>query len=224
LLASPALAQDAASSGCLSSGTGLDQQAPCFHDNDNILGGSHELFPNEDLMLVGWRGATSYVNLPLYTDDPKPTLENEQTVTTTDCAPQSLDPLPFSTQLGRVYAIDHDVIVSSTWAFNPIGCTQQFYVIDRDPETQADTVLHTIGWSDDVNGPRLALFDADRDGFDDIFTINAEGMQFHSPDDVLDLTSKMAFRSSHAFGSDNFTPRGDPVTGDFNGDGAIDIA
>jgi hypothetical protein len=226
-LASPLLAraQDTPSASCTTSGTGLDTNAPCFADVDDILGGQTHLLRNDDLVLtrVVPNGAnTSYHNTPLFTEHLKPELQPDIPLDTTDCKVESDDgTLPAFMRLGRVYELPHDVMVNSVWTKPAAGddCSQTFFVTDTD-----GTVLAKIGTST-ATAARLALFDADLDGYDDIFIINAADIQLHSPSDVDDRTSEMVFRALHDFTSDQeFRPRADPVSGDFNGDGAIDVA
>lgn len=229
LLAGTARAQDTAACGA-SQVSGGDSTAPCFSGVADILGGQRYLLRTDDLNVTGLLAGT-YKNIPEYMNDLAPLIGfvKEQTVASSDgCTPASDAPLPFFTRLGRVYDLSYDVAVSSALTDTSVGCSNTFFVIDRDPESQVDDTLHAIGWSD-ASDPRLAVFDADLDGYDDIFLMDSGSMQFHSPADVHDVRSTMEFRyvlpqPGQPPLSADLTPRGDPVTGDFNGDGAIDIA
>lgn len=228
MLASPALAQDAASSGCATGGIGHDPSAPCFANVDDILGGQTHLLRNDDLVLtrvVRSGSETSYHNTPLFTEDLRPVRKPDipqQQVDSTDCKVESDDgTLPAFMRLGRLYELPYDVIVNSVWTRPGAGddCSQTFFVIDTD-----GTVLARIGTST-AGAARLALFDADLDGYDDIFIMDADNIQLHSPSQVGDTSSEMVFRAVYDFPSDQeFRPRADPVSGDFNGDGAVDVA
>ncbi|MEM7022277.1 MAG: hypothetical protein AAF637_06740 [Pseudomonadota bacterium] len=221
----PALAQD---SGCGATGvTGADTEAPCFSDVSDILGGQRDLLPTDDLMVtIGFRGGgtTTVKNLPLFTDDLKPNPQSQHLVADTDCDVRGTinEQTPLFMRLGRIYNLKYDVVVNSLLTIPASDdCGQTFFVTDATTEE----VLHIVGTSESPL-PRMTLLDADLDGYDDIFSMTRDDMQFHSPEDVDKPTSEMIFRfvlSSTSAGFP-FSPRADPVSGDFDGDGAEDIA
>ncbi len=226
LLASPALAQEASAPGCPAADK--NSTAPCFAGVSDILGGQRHLLANDDLLLSFFDlesgGSSAFKSLPFYTDALKPDPQSEQVIDTTQCKSTPPGPARSNVRLGRIYNQKTDVVVTTIWTVPPgtDSCSQTFFV------TQPDgTLLHTVG-NAITPEPRLALLDADLDGFDDIFMINAANMTFHTPADVNDPSSDMPFVSRYPAGIGtlpaDLTPRGEPVSGDFNADGAMDIA
>jgi hypothetical protein len=202
VLAGPSLAQD--EDGQASPPCGGAK--PCFAEVDDILSGQRHLLANDDLVvsIALPSGANStYQNLPFYTDQLTPGPQADTFVDVTDCSRPPPGPAPLATRLGRIYNQKEDVIVTSVWTKPPPtdSCSQTFFVMQPD-----GTVLHEVGNAISPEA-RMALLDADLDGFDDVFMINDANMTFHSPADVNDTGSDMVFRSVLAFPSDAYTPR-----------------
>lgn len=235
LLAAPWLAhaqgtnQDSA---CAASGaTGGDAGAPCFTNIDDILGGQRYLLRNDDLLVNFVKrvdGKDEFRNLSLDTTNLKPTEDPETAFKASFDCPDG--PPQQSTQLGRIYNLKNDVIVSYVNQNVSEGCGHKLFVIDPVDNKQ----LHgPFGGFTSIE-PRLALLDANLDGYDDILVMGFESsvnhnffMQIYAPDDPDDKTSEPLFKSqTEVIGSDtaDYTPRSNVVTGDFNGDGAQDIA
>jgi len=225
LLASAQSAPVNAAQGCNSD----DATGPCFAKVDDILGGQRHLLRNDDLVVSIDVKSDSTSTLENYRFDTKnlsPGTPSKLTVAETDCTET-----PQSTRLGRMYNLKNDVIVN--YAVTKVStssgevCSQTVFVIDPG---DGDKVLDQFG-TFPATEPRLALFDADSDGYDDLFVmafdtnpeINGNVMWFFSPSDVDDPTAGLTFRFQKLLDSD-FTPRSNVVTGDFNGDGAMDIA
>ncbi|MEM7024968.1 MAG: VCBS repeat-containing protein, partial [Pseudomonadota bacterium] len=208
--------------------TGGDSTAPCFSDVTDILGGQRYLLRTDDLMVtIGFRDSdtTTVKNLPLLTDQLKPNPQSQQEVNATGCDVRGTinEQTPLFMRLGRIYNLKYEVVVNSlrTIPISNGDCGQAFQV--SDPTT--GDILDLIGTSES-SLPRMALLDADLDGYDDVFSMTSDNMQFHSPQDVDTPSSEMIFRAiySSTTAGHAFSPRADPVSGDFNGDGAVDIA
>lgn len=230
-LASPLLAQAQDAQDTTACGT------PCFDSVDDILGGQTHLLRADDLVLtrVVPNGAnTSYHNTPLFTEDLKPELKPDippQQLDTTNCKVESDDgTLPAFMRLGRVYDLPHDVIVNSVWTRPAAGddCSATIFITDPSD----GKVLHQFA-PFPASANRLAVLDADLDGYDDILVMGFSTefkrnfMQFWSPSNVGEPTTEILFRSQLEFPSANdvdYTARSDLVSGDFNGDGAVDVA
>ena len=151
---------------CGASGvTGADAGAPCFTNVSDILGGQRYLLRDDDLLVTFLEradGKDAFVSLPLHTSELKSTPDSETTFTATYDCPGA--PPEDATRLGRVYALPYDMMVTYVTQNFASGCSQALFVYD--PVEGA--ILHGPFGGFPAIEPRLALFDANRDGYDDI--------------------------------------------------------
>ena len=135
----------------------------------------------------------------------------------------------FHTRIGRLFALKRDVSVSLVPAVpTPAdGCPGLLALIVQDyvdPNNNTRTVVENSGplWT------QLILADFNQDGFDDVLQFHSStplsgGFAFHTAVDVNDPRKglrRVTFRGVYP----EFMPvTGNPVSGDFNADGAIDV-
>lgn len=153
---------------------------------------------------------------------------------TTDCqSPGPGIPVPFQARPARLFDLDHDVLVSLAATENTVaGCTTggpfddsnlTWWISEWPLERQQGTETLWAGSYDGFQNPdwlQLAVADFDHDGYDDVWTQLRGRAQVYSAKDVTDPSA----------GLEPFDPLGlgtqavnEPTTGDFNGDGIVDV-
>ncbi len=207
-----------------------DCGTPCFQDNDDILSGERQLLRNDDLVyLAGTPGnyvnrvfPTSMLTLGTSTDFPIPG--------------QGTSFVPLL-EVGRVFALPNDVIVNVVSNSN-----SQRTIAITDPNDANNNSATTIA----AGGPALPsvmMADFDQDGFQDLFFLSSSSVQVYtakcSNDPVAECTGTGGNAISDGMiagprqGLSNIqrpirsiTPSGlvEPVAGDFNADGILDVA
>ena len=144
----------------------------------------------------------------------------------TPCQGSAPHPLPFQSRVGRLFPLKNDVLVNLA----PLdtagpGCAgnPNLGIYIQDPQDAANNSLTRITAS--PNFAQVALGDFDRDGLDDVVLINDEAIALYRNASADAPTRGVVEASRLAFGSQSqMAPLSEPVVGDFNGDGAIDIA
>jgi hypothetical protein len=216
--------------------TGNDPTAPCFAENDDILGGQRSLLPEDDLVVDAW--SKPFVNVQaamhqvtLETAQLSIAKQTESTSTFADACVQAGTPVTQSV-IGRVFSLPNDVIVSIRPNSN---CSEVLLRVD-DPNNSSNSssrIADTPGTSNNTIAA-LAMADFNRDGYQDIFFINPRLAQVwtakcnNDPAVACTGTPGNAVSDGVLMASqislDHTLYASPPVTGDLNGDGAIDIA
>ena len=218
-------------------------EQPCFASIPDILGGRRNLLPADDLV----------VNLDLESDDESKSNIRSYFLDTKDltinsvsdndivvapCIVRSPVPAPAATRFGRIFDIQRGTAVPEvTVTLTPKSDASGTNCEDGDTELQVVDFLDridpfTTGLGFKPGFTRLAIDDFDLDGFDEVFLIGPfldssfnPILEIYEAVDVKDVSQGLTARNSLLPANQNNTmPRSEPVTGDFNGDGIIDVA
>ncbi|TQV74443.1 hypothetical protein [Denitrobaculum tricleocarpae] len=208
-------------------------KSPCFADNPDILNGQRQLLPNDDIVLsLGEsisRDQQRFETRWLYTKDGAISdAAGEQTFETLPCSYEKGVPNSIHTRVGRVFDLGYDVIVNlipQKTAKGP-GCLGTTELFVQDSQNPKNNSILPMGYK--TLFTRLALADFDGDSFDDVTVLGHIQHQIYyiatyTAADVKDPARGMVYKEFLSLKADQL-PRSDPVTGDFNGDGAKDIA
>lgn len=205
-------------------GRAVAQPAPAppnFGNVPDILGGQSFLLRADDLV------AGEMINLQrdlLLTSGLQVQSQAIAPVVGAVCGGQVPQPAPFQSRAARLFNTDHDVVVHlAPLASAGAGCTgtPNFALTVEDPHVAANRSQTNIAISPD--GGRFTLGDLDRDGHPELVLLDDQAIIVYGAVDVDDPTQGLheVARTSNTAAP---TPRDDPVTADFNGDGALDLA
>ena len=227
----PAAAQETAgqAGGC----GATTSKSPCFADNPDILDGQRQLLPNDDIVLSLGRSVSddrqSFGTRWLYTKDGAVSeAAGEATFETLPCSYEKAVPNSIHTRVGRVFDLGYDVIVNlipqkTAKGAGCLGTTELLVQDSRNPENNS---ILPMGYK--TLFARLALADFDGDSFDDATVLGHVQHEIYyiatyTAADVKDPARGMVYKELLSLKAEQL-PRSDPVVGDFNGDGAKDIA
>lgn len=210
--------------------TGNDPTAPCFAQNNDILTGQRSLLRDDDLFVNLWTQPQDNAAahwLTLNTSQLTISSQSESTFNFSSCALEGTA-LAQST-IGRVFALPNDVIAS----VRPNNACTALNLFITDPkDLNNDSSLFVANL--DNTPVTMTMADFNRDGYQDIFFIDQLGAQVYtakcnnepsasctgtkgnSPSDGLKQGPRLTL--------DHRWFASPPVTGDFNGDGVIDVA
>lgn len=217
-----------------------DPNQPCFANNPDILSGRRHLLRTDDLALSIDRepgnGSSQFDNYLLNTSDLRVTKQTTYDIVNPSCTIESPVPAPISTQVGRVFNLKNDVVVTLAPKDEATGTNcgsgvgeLSIYIHDPIDNATNDSIT-ALGFKPDFT--RMVMDDFDLDGYADIvligpfFNATFTLMEVYSARDVDDPSGGMLFKKSLNLGEVDSprVPRAEPVTGDFNGDGAVDVA
>ena len=195
--------------------------APDFGAVSDVLGGQRFLLRADDLVIGQILGFQKDL---LLTSGLRVQSQSISTVVNGPCGGQVPQPPPFQTKVGRLFNLDHDVVVTlaplSTAGPGCVGTPNMaFYV--QDPRNAANNTQTSIAISPNTN--RLALGDIDRDGYADVLLINDQAVIAYTALDPDNPSLGLREMGRASIGG-SLAPQDDPATGDFNGDGALDVA
>ncbi len=209
--------------------TSNDPTAPCFANNDDILAGTRDLLPVDDLLLSS----------PVLVNPHEQTYNfSHRSLKTKDLAVDSVSNTAYSTGctppfqarlqslIGRMFAMPNDVWVS----LRSLCDVLELVIFDElDSSNKSITQLSDSASSIDYVG--IAMADFNRDGYQDIIYIGDNTAQAFTAkctgDPFNDCTQVPSddLSSGPALSLDSIGPyAGAPVTGDFNSDGVVDVA
>ena len=212
--------------------TSNDPTAPCFSDNDDILAGQRNLLRNDDLVV---NSATAILNnsgmsINNYNLETVGGAVSSETVDNPVAAGCFIGwPLqaPSHVRVGRLFPLGNDVVVtlapSSSAAGSDCNTSPQnlaFYV--RDPQDSGNDSV--TAFTDSASWTQMVLEDFDKDGNQDVFFINDRVAAIWAASDPGSPSAGLAQRSTLVLPTTEHTPVGTPVAGDFNADGAVDVA
>ncbi len=146
-----------------------------------------------------------------------------------DCEPSS-GPMPQKSKLGRPYNTPHDFIMALELVTNlddecvPFagpGTGPVFYFKVRDPKTGTHTVSSSVRGS--AEWAQTVVGDFNLDGFDDILLLTTLNAKVFSAFDTSDPSQGLQGHR-HTLTGNAMAAINEPTSGDFNGDGLLDIA
>jgi hypothetical protein len=163
--------------------------------------------------------------------DPSPRFSDSTTVPCTGIEGQ---PFPQQTRHARLFDLPYDMVVTLRPTTNSSNsnsdCTVSTganLVLDvTSPNSGAPNVPET-SFTRSSQYTQLAIDDFDYDGFDDIVFVNRGSIRLFTAADTEDPTKGLSNEGgiSTSFPSGAFrAPMNEPTTGDFNGDGLIEVA
>lgn len=232
LLLSGMAGQPARAAEVLADGNGCnsnDATAPCFAQNSDILSGQRSLLPVDDIVLSFPQHAGSLYTVMddfiLKTSNLAVASRSTVTITSTACTVSAPWPAVISV-VGRMFHLTNDVVVTLTTTGN--GCEKLLLWV-RDPQNATNDSKSVFTGS--PRSVQIVMGDFNGDGYQDIFFVNQSfaqvitakcpGNPFESctetPSDGLIAGPQTSIANSE-------NPAGPPVVGDFNGDGALDVA
>jgi hypothetical protein len=207
--------------------SGNDDTAPCFAQNQDILGGQRHMLRNDDLVVnfptVDSTAPTTTVdNYLLYTMDVTTSSPIKDSVVKANCAAPPPETILSQARVGRVYALPNDVIATLA----PRSECAPLAIYMRDPQDSSHDSITGFS-SGSLSWFQFALGDFNQDGFQDIFAIDGSVSltTFTGADNLNDPSAGLHQGPVAGFDSTpELTPLGAPVVGDFNGDGVLDVA
>ncbi len=152
---------------------------------------------------------------------------------TSPCVVRPPVPAPVMTRFGRLFNLPNDVVVTLAPKATASGTNCE----DGDTDlkvfnfpTGIEPITTGLGFKPGFT--RMAIDDFDLDGFDDVFIIGPfldpsfnPILEVYQAFDVNDTSQGLTARNSLVPATGSATlPRSEPVTGDFNGDGIVDVA
>lgn len=187
---------------------------PCFTNVNDILGGKRHLLRDDDLFFLSFSNGTLQ-NQVIQTKGLQPQSPVASSVVATTCGI-----LP-NTRSGRFFSTIHDVIVTLAAASGQCTASQNvaWYVTDKvTPANNSVTPFTALG-----GFFQTVVADFNKDGLDDAIMLNQQWAVIHSATDPNTPSKGLTEMDRLALAS-KYAPANTPVTGDFNGDGAVDIA
>ncbi|MCB0139578.1 MAG: VCBS repeat-containing protein [Caldilineaceae bacterium] len=221
-------------------------QEPDFDHIDDPLHGEYELFTVDDLVIFRTKAVSNSItssnfsqvdNFVLETADEKISKQTKQAIVTAPCfIPRIQDPKygppgpalqPQKTRVGRFFNLGYDVIVTLAPTANAQGDT----CATTDGSPNMALYIHDIHSVENVTSPftmpatwsAVAMDDFNLDGFDDLVIMSSSEIFVATAADVNDWSTGMTFGPKIPVTPTPVT-RYDPSTGDFNGDGLVDVA
>lgn len=215
-----------------------DTTAPCFANNPDILAGQRSLLPVDDLVLTKVLPATNgFETLLLETSDSTLDATITELSVTLGCEFASPVPWAVQTEIGRVWPLSNDVLVTlaptnSATGTNCATDEDDFVLFVSDGVNSDNNSQTPVNASPEY--AQIALADFDIDGLQEVFFINGETIKIFAPvnsgnaatGEAGDPAQGLVEQASAPISSD-LTPipgATAPVIGDFNGDGALDVA
>jgi hypothetical protein len=174
---------------------------------------------------------TTVVNQLLFTSDGNVVSNSPLSVSTStcdDCVQLPPNFTPSQMRVGRVYPLPNDVIVTLT--AQPSSTYGQITIQDPNDSSNNSVTSFNHVASGLILQAQFALGDFDKDGFQDIFFINHSGADPTADVSIITYKADLNNPSAGLTGehlvtlTSAYTPQGVPVVGDFNGDGALDVA
>ena len=220
MLAAITFTHMAFAAGCTSN----DTTEPCFSNNDDILSGSRDLLPVDDLHVIV-QTTSDVESYYLKTKE----LTIDDTIKSTDakeCGP------PFQTLsqslIGRIFATPNDML--ATMEINTV-CSQLILHFSDELDSGNNSFVALESNAALISYAGLGMGDFNKDGYQDIlyvsnnvaqaWTARCTGDPFNSctgaPSAGLIAGSALSLATVGPYA-------GAPVTGDFNGDGIVDAA
>jgi len=151
-----------------------------------------------------------------------------------NCKGVTGQPFPQQTRFARLFDLPYDMIVT----MRPVttgSIASNCNATSSAPNLALDVRSHVSGaptvpfLENTFNSEwmQLAIDDFDYDGFDDIFFLNVDSIQMVTAVDTSDPTKGLVHTGGVRTSSSTGTlsaPLNEPTTGDFNGDGLLDVA
>ncbi len=204
-----------------SSSCNNDVTAPCFADVKDILTGRRSLLRNDDVIVSQTGGGSAIFKTSGLT------LEAPVTV-----SPSRECGAVFESEVGRIFSLPNDVIANFTFA-GSCGSPQLTVLDPQDSSNESQT---DFGLAGNLFGTVMADFDLD--GYQDIFALGDSQAQVWTAKCTNDPFASCTGTAGNAVsdgmvGGPTLTlaastnPVDDPLrlaAGDFNGDGAVDVA
>jgi hypothetical protein len=208
--------------------TSNDATEPCFSNNNDILSGSRELLPVDDLHVTVQTKSDSESDVGRYYLKTKE-LAIDNTITSTDsknCGPpfQSLS----QSLIGRIFATPNDILANME--INTVCSQLILHLYDElDSGNNSFVVLESNAASITYAG--LGMGDFNKDGYQDILYVSNNAAQAWTarctgdPFNACTEAPSAGLIAGPVLSlSTNGPYAGAPVTGDFNGDGIVDAA
>jgi len=210
---------------------------PDFTDVDDILLGQRHILRNDDLLIAtdqaGENTGSRFNNIILETTKLKISRQSTEKVIDSQCVIYRPGKLSLSvpinnvihSRIGRVFALDHDVSVTLAPAKNNygFGCNGKLGLYIKDRTNKSNNSLTVV----DNSGPmwtQLLLADFNHDGFDDVFQNHGNGYAIHTAEDIAYPAKGLKRVYFQDMSADIAATMSPAVAGDFDGDGALDVA
>ena len=216
LMARPALAQD----------------DPNFAAINDPLDGEYEIFTVDDLLIAVTKPLASDTqseinNYVLETENDMLSSQVKRTVATPPCYLTS-GRQPQQTRAGRFFSLPHDVIVT----LSPTNNAQGANCATTDGSPNMALYVQDVQTTDNIASlfslsavnTAVAMADFNQDGFEDLLVMSDSQLGVATATDVNDKQQGMTFGPFTALAAANLAARTDPTSGDFNGDGLVDVA
>ena len=199
--------------GVLSGLVGAD--GPDFSNVTDILGGQRHLLRNDDLVLDV---APALTLNPFLSQGLNITAGPPFDFESSNC------PGVLQSRVGRLFNTPRDSIVTlaGTASAGP-GCTggSNLALYIHDPEDRSNKSQTDL--TTNANFSQIALADFNGDGYADIIFLNQGSASVLTAQNPNDASQGLAFGPPLVL-PDDYAPQGTPVSGDFNGDGVVDVA
>ena len=208
-------------------------QDPDFSTIDDPLNGDYELYTVDDLVVARTKPENSNTTSAVFNY----ILETQNFTISSQSAlvadfPQcwmTSGRQPQQTRIGRFFAYSYDVMVTLLpYSATATGsdCTA--------PAGQPNMALHIQSTQNAANtatpfamsaaSTALAMDDFNQDGFEDLFIMSNAEVLVATAKNINDSNEGMSFGAPTALPAATYTTSYDPASGDFNGDGLVDVA
>jgi hypothetical protein len=211
---------------CNNTSPNTDPTAPCFADNNDILGGQRYMLRDDDLVVNVWAESSSSDSVNdfyLNSSQLDITQGSNNTHALGSCYPGGLSAA--QSVVGRVFSLPNDVVVNA----RPTSDCQGISLFVVDPKDGSNNSSVSLGLNH-IDLVAMAMADFDLDGYQDVFVITPTFARIYSAKCTNDpfasctdpISDGLAAGPQHSVSTDWWASP--PVTGDFNGDGIIDVA
>jgi len=147
-----------------------------------------------------------------------------------DIGCRTTNPFPDHVVLARLFDLPYDMMVqlrpTTPAAPDCGGAGNNMELLITSPKSDAPSVP-TYQWQTNNAWTQLAVGDVNYDGYDDLIFMNVDVIQVYTAVDPTDPTKgieRVASLDTRVSSSVLRSPINTPVTGDFNGDGIMDVA
>jgi hypothetical protein len=190
-------------------------------DNPSTISGGFE----ENRKVYSTKEGSSNTTIEL-SGNPKSTYQSD-----VPCSPSQGSTFPQHTRMAHLFDTPNAMMVTIRSDESAVKSNCQsivagqpnMLVVVQDEVTPSNETVTSMDNEKNPKWNQVAVADFDYDGFDDLFYLIPDAAQIYSAVDTSDPTQAVTHFPEFSF-SDIRAPLNEPTTGDFNGDGILEVA